>query len=116
MSNLLQLFKRIRSHPYINSLLVNDEAASGITRSQGDAVPHLAVGGAPRVKTLLEIEVPTSDIDVQDKQQGCPQHHVAGAEDHAAMEDLLANGANVDLRDPFRVSVLHNAINTLTWV
>ena len=52
---------------------------------------------------LLGIEVRASDIDVQNKQGRCSQHH-------AAVEVSLANGANVKLRDLVGVSTFHYAI------
>ena len=71
----------------------------------------MAVVSAPRIKVLLEMGVHELDIDARDNQGRSAVHHAAAVGNYAAMEPLLANGANIMIRDFGKASTLHFTVN-----
>lgn len=100
-----------REHPDITRLLFNHRADLGIKTSERETLLHLAVVSAPRIKILLEMGVHVLDIDARDNQGRSAVHHAAAVGNYAAMELLLANGANIMIRDFGNASTLHFTVN-----
>lgn len=98
-------------HPDIIRLLLDHGADLGVKTPEGETVLHLAVDSAPRVKVLLERGAQVLDIDARDNRGRSALHYAAVVGNHASMEILLANGADVTLRDFDSVSTLHFAVN-----
>lgn len=97
-------------HPEIIRLLLDHGADLKVKTSEGETVLHLAIGSAPRVKVLLERGARVLDVDARDNRGRSALHHAAAAGNHAAMEILLANQADVTLRDFNWASTLHFAV------
>lgn len=98
-------------HPDIIRLLLENGADPGVKTPEGETVLHLAIGSASRVMVLLEMGAQVLDIDARDNQGRSALHHAAAAGNHAAMEVLLANRADVTLRDFGQASTMHFAVN-----
>lgn len=92
-------------------LLLNNGADLGTKTSCGETVLHLAVGSTARVKVLLDMRAHLLDVDAQDNRGRSALHHAAAVGNPAAMEVLLANGANLGLRDFGGASTLHYAVS-----
>ncbi len=99
-------------HPDIIRLLIDSGADLGIKTPEGETTLHLAVCSAPRVKALLQQGTRVLDIDARDKQGRSALHYAAAIGNSAAMQTLLANGANVELKDFCGASVLYYAVTT----
>lgn len=98
-------------HPKIIRMLLDLGVDLRIKTPEGETVLHLAVGGASRVKALLEKGAQVLDIDAQDNRGRSALHYAAAIGSHRAMEVLLVNGANITLRDFAWASTLHYAIS-----
>ena len=109
--NFIAAMNEDREYPDIIRLLFNHGTDLGIKTSKGETLLHLAVGSAPRIKVLLELGAQVLDINARDKQGRSSLHHAAAVGVHAAMELLLANGANVKMSDFRKASTLHYAVN-----
>ena len=97
-SDLVAAIHEDREYLGIIRLLLSHGADPRVKTPEGETVLHLAVGSAPRVKVLLEL-APVLDINAQDDQGRSALHHAAASGNHATMEVLLANGANINMRD-----------------
>ena len=98
-------------HLDIIRLLLENGADLGVKTPEGETVLHLAVDSAPRVKMLLEKGAQVLDIDAQDNRGRSALHYAAVVGNRASMELLLANRADVTLRDLDGASTLHFAVN-----
>lgn len=108
--DFMEALNEDHEHPDIIRLLLDNGADIGVKTPEGETVLHLAIGSASRVETLLEKGAQILDIDAQESRGRSALHYAAAAGNHAAMEILLANGADITLRDFGGASTLHFAI------
>ena len=97
-------------HPEMIRLLLDNGVDLGVKTPEGETVLHLAIGSASRVKALLQWGAQVLYVDAQGNRERSALHYAAAAGNHAAMESLLANGADINLRDFGGASTLHFAI------
>ena len=94
--------------------LLGSGADLGIKDSGGQTVLHLAASRASRVKVLLEHGAKVLDIRALDDEGFSALHLAALRGGHAAIEVLLANGANPALKTRDGLGILECAITCST--
>lgn len=110
-SSFIAALNEDREYPDIIRLLFYHGADLGIKTSEGKTLLHLAVVSAPWIKVLLEMGAHVLDIDARDNQGRSAVNHAAAVGNYAAMELLLANRANIIVRNFGNASTLRFTVN-----